>query len=92
MRKEVWTNEANATFKSNIAFLKKHWTSKEIDAFVRTTFNTLDLLLTERVTGQFDERWNAYKILIVPQIYLFYIIDDNTIVLLSFWNNLQNPL
>lgn len=34
---------------------------------------------------------DVYKVPIVSQITLFYKIQDNTIYLLRFWNNRQNP-
>jgi len=90
--KEIWTAEAKNTFKNNIEYLKNKWTSKEIDVFVLKSFEIIDLLKKHPKMGVWDTNHQAFKFLILSQIYLFYIIDNDKFVLLSFWNNYQKPL
>ncbi len=90
--KEIWTTEAKNTFAENIKYLKKRWTINEVNGFVEKSFEVIDLILKTPEIGRFDEQWNAHKFLIVPQIYLFFDIKDDAIILLSFWNNFQKPL
>lgn len=88
----IWNLEAKNTFAENIEFLKGRWTIKEIDTFIDKTEQLLKLLKKNPELGQFDEDWQAYKFLVVPQIYMFYEIQGNKLVLLYFWNNYKKPL
>ncbi len=92
--KEIWTTEAKNTFKDNISYLKNRWSINEINTFVEKTFKVIDMVLENPDIGKYDESWKANKFLIVPQIYLFYEVDvnKNCVVLLSFWNNYQEPI
>lgn len=90
--KEIWTTEAKNTFKENIAYLKNKWTIHEINSFIEKTLQAIDLIKTNPAIGSYDEIWNAYKFLITPQIYLFYEIDNQYLILITFWNNYQKPL
>jgi len=89
---EIWTTEAKNTFKDNIEYLKNKWTLKEIDIFVTTSLEIINLLKMNPKMGQWDVNHNCYKFLVVPQIYLFYSFDKMQFVLLNFWNNYQKPL
>lgn len=90
--KEIWTTEAKNTFANNIEYLKKRWSISEVNSFVEKAFEVIDLIKLNQNIGQYDKNWNAYKFLIVPQIYLFYEIDNNNLILITFWNNYQKPL
>ena len=90
--KEVWTKEAKETYLSNMKYLKTQWTKKEIQFFIDKSFEAIDLLLQNPKLGSFDARWKAYKFLIVPQVYLYYEVKNDELILLTFWNNYQKPL
>lgn len=90
--KEIWTTEAKNTFAENIKYLKKRWTINEVNSFVEKSFEVIDLIKSNPSIGQYDKNWEANKFLIVPQIYLFYEIDNENLVLITFWNNYQKPL
>lgn len=89
---EFWTLEAKETFKENIIFLDDKFTDKEVDNFVTKTYEVINHLLSGFLTGQKDKSRDAYKFLIVSQIYLFYKIEGNRLILLTFWNNHKRPL
>lgn len=90
--KEIWTTEAKKTFAENIEYLKKRWTINEVNDFVEKSFKGIDLIKLNPNIGRYDKSWDANKLLIVPQIYLFYEIDKNNLVLITFWNNYQKAL
>ena len=89
---ELWTREAKNTFTENIEYLKKRWTTKEVEAFVEKTFKAIDIIKLNPNVGQWDKDWGASKFLVVPQIYLLYDLIDGDLVLITFWNNYQKPL
>jgi plasmid stabilization system protein ParE len=88
-----WTPEADESFHSILTYLEENWTEREIINFVKKTNHLLTLI------SQYPEMFkSSYKkpvrvANITRQTNLFYqIIDsDNTIILLSFWDNRQNP-
>ena len=90
--KEVWTKEAKSSFTNNIKYLKNHWTINEVLTFKQESFKCIDRLLKNPRIGIYDEVWGCYKFLIVKQIFLFYEIHENNLVLISFWNNYQKPI
>lgn len=90
--KEVWTTEAKNTFANNIGYLKKKFPKEVLENFIDKSFEVIDLLLQNPKLAVYDKKWKAYKFLIVPQIYLFFEVDGNNFVLISFWNNKQKTL
>jgi len=88
-----WTKEANETFDKIIEYLENRWTDREIVNFVNKT---------NQILKQISERPEMFKSsfkmkirmgIITKQTSIFYQIDiqNKTIVLLSFWDNRQNP-
>ncbi len=90
--KEIWTTETKNTFGENIKYLKRRWTINEVNSFIEKSFEVIDLIKSNPNIGSYNKNWGANKFLIVPQIYLFYEIDRNNLVLITFWNNYQKPL
>jgi plasmid stabilization system protein ParE len=90
--KEIWTNEAKKTFSQNVAYINSRWKRNVVDTFIDKTFTIIDLLKSRPTIGQYDERWDAYKILVVSQIYLYYELKEGNLVIITFWNNYQKPL
>ena len=92
--KIIWTTEAKETYKSNIRYLKKKWTFREIEKFTNEVNDTLTKLRKLPELGKYDSIWECRKFVIVKQITLFYDIVDNgdALVLYSFWNNYKKPL
>lgn len=86
---EIWTSEAKYTFGENIKLLRRKWSLTEAEKFTEKAFSSIDIILSNPQIGIFDVKWNAYKLLIVSQVYLYYEIKENEIILLSFWNNIQ---
>lgn len=92
--KIIWTQEAITTFELNIEFLKNRWTEREIKRFVLKTQETILLIQKNPLLFPISKKSKQIrKTLIVKQISLFYRFSSeiNTIYLLTFWNNFQNP-
>lgn len=87
----VWTDLALNDFSENIYYLEKEWTEKEIEKFIKKSHEILDKLAKGNIKFKPTAYKNVYQIVIVKQITLFYKIEGNTILLLRFWNNYQNP-
>lgn len=88
----TWTEEATLSFKKNILYLKEKWSLNEINEFKAKTKSLLGNLKDNPMMGYYDHDWGCNRILIVSQITLFYFVDRNKIVLISFWNNKRKPI
>jgi len=85
--KIIWTNNAELKYYENINYLLKFWNIEVTSNFMSEVNNTIDNLKRSPNLGAFDNLINSNKILITKQIYLFYEITNNEVVLLDFWNN-----
>ena len=88
----IWTLTAKNTFKSNIKYLQDEWTEQEVSNFTFEVYRKLELLALNPNMGRYDEELKCRKLVLIKQITLLYIIENNTIFLLSFWNNYKKPL
>ena len=88
----LWSDIAKEDYWSNIDYLLDKWTEKEAAAFIELVDNTLRLIGQNPVMFAKTGYKNIRSVVIMPQITLFYnILDKNTIELVRFWNNRQDP-
>lgn len=91
----IWMPEALDTFEDRINYLKIHFTEKEIRKFKVRVTRYLAILAAEPGIGKRTGRLKDVHIgLIIKQVSVIYRIkyDIQTIELLSFIDNRQNPL
>jgi plasmid stabilization system protein ParE len=92
--KITWSALAVKTYLSNIEYLQKEWTQKEIDNFIVATERKLDLLKAQPHMGAVThKRSNIRKTAIVKRILLVYRFQKRKgeIELLRFFNTWQHP-
>lgn len=89
--KIVWTEKAILENENNIEYLIIHWEQKVLVNYLNKLDAVISLLSANPNLGQYDKKINSHKILVVKQIYMFYEMKDNQIVIRSFWNNYQKP-
>ncbi|WP_299667199.1 type II toxin-antitoxin system RelE/ParE family toxin [uncultured Polaribacter sp.] len=89
--KIVWSVNANLENLDNIEYLLDKWSLKVCLNYEEKIMRTEKLLLANPKLGIFDKELLIYKILVVPQIYMLYDISDETIQVVSIWNNYQKP-
>ncbi len=87
-----WTEKAYQSYRDNIFYLQMKWTQKVVENFVEKTEESISYLKEGIYFGVYDEDLDCDKILIVEQMYLYYEIKGDEIVLLLFKNNYQEPL
>ena len=87
-----WTKQADQKFDQILKYLEEEWGDKVTRAFVRKVYDFLDILSEFPEIGTLEnaER-NIRGFVIVKQLTVFYKIKDDTIILLSFFDNRQNP-
>jgi plasmid stabilization system protein ParE len=88
-----WTKEANETFDKIIEYLENRWTNREIVNFVNQTNQVLIEISENPEMFKSSSKMKIRMGIITKQTSIIYQIDDRNkiIVLLSFWDNRQDP-
>ena len=88
----IWSKTAEVDYAENIDFLLEAWYEKQVLNFIDAVDRHLNLISNNPKTFALTEYHGVRSVLIVKQIRLFYrISDNNTVELIRFWNNYQNP-
>lgn len=90
----VWSALAIDTYISNIEYLQKHWTQKEVEKFIAATERKLALLTTQPGIGAIsNRRKDLRKTPIVKRVLLIYRHHQQAsqIELVRFFNTWQHP-
>ena len=88
----IWSKTAEVDYAENIDFLLETWYEKQVLNFIDAVDRHLKLISNNPKNFALTEYCNVRSVLIVKQIKLFYrILDNNTVELIRFWNNYQNP-
>jgi len=88
----IWSKDAEIDYAENINFLLGSWTEKQVFNFIDAVNQHLNLIKHNPKTFALTDFPGIRSVLIVKQIRLFYKITDNdTVELIRFWNNYQNP-
>jgi hypothetical protein len=88
----VYSSIAEKTFLQNIAYLEKEWTIKEVRNFLQKTQDILDILKSDpHIFSKWERNTSVFKVIVVKQITMFYAVEGQTISILLFWNNYQDP-
>lgn len=80
----VWSAEAKNDFKKIILYLKENWSVQSSEKFVQQTFRTL-AKLAEMPIGRRTSRESIYVYKLDRKNALFFILEDNYLVLLSIY-------
>jgi plasmid stabilization system protein ParE len=88
-----WTPEAERTFLQNLEYLSYRWNNKVITDFINKVDDAIQVIASNpKAFPSHNSTLNIHKCVVTPQITVYYrIVDDQTIDLLTFWNNYQNP-
>ena len=87
----IWSPTARKNYFSILGYLHDNWTRKELNAFVKKTISNLDLIADNPRLFQYSPESNTFRCLVVKQVSLYYRLKGETIELLTFWDNRQDP-
>lgn len=90
----LWSDEAKQTFDHNIEFLLDQWTEREINNFISATNEKIkNIKLNPKIYKKSEKHRSIRKCVINKNVSLFYkyFPRKGEVILLSFWNNRQNP-
>ena len=86
-----WTPQAKISYFNIIEYLQEEWTDKEIKKFAHKTEVILKLISKNPKVFIRSGKKDIHKGFITKQISLYYKIEKEGVVLLTFWNNSQSP-
>lgn len=91
-RQVIWTLEAEMTFEQIIQYLEKESSEKEIRKFVRIANKTLKRIAAFPYLFEASaSNPSVRKGFVTKQCSLFYQIEEESIMLLYFWDNRRKP-
>ena len=87
-----WAKRADRKFDQIINFLIKEWGENVARAFVKKVYDFLDILSEFPEIGTIENTEKGIRgFTVVKQVDLFYRKKGNKIILLTFFDNRQNP-
>ena|ERR1017187_783870 len=88
----VWNRRASNNFNSIIKYLQTEWGDKVTGNFVVRTYQIIDLLAINPEMGSVEHFEKQIRgIVITKHNTLFYRIEEDKLILLSFFDNRQHP-
>ena len=83
---------AETTYLNNITYLENNWPLSVLIKFIKKVESITELLKENpEMFSKWKNNSSIRRVVIVSQITLFYQINKNTVEILLFWNNYQNP-
>lgn len=89
--KVLWTKEANENLSKVIKYLEENWTEKEIKKFLTKLDKHISLIRTQPDSFPKSNNYNVRRSVLTKQITLYYSISQETLFIVSIFDNRQNP-
>jgi plasmid stabilization system protein ParE len=90
--KIVWSKRASFKFDQIISYLIDEWGEKSAKQFISRVFDFLEILSEFPEIGSVENKEkNIRGFTIVKQVNIYYRIKGDTIILILFFDNRQNP-
>jgi plasmid stabilization system protein ParE len=90
--KILWTDNALKELEKTIAYLEENWTEKELRKLAIHLEKTLSLISQNPYIFQSSEtKKDIRRTVILSLNTLYYRVSENTVEILSFFSNRQNP-
>lgn len=88
----TWSKNADKKYDEIINNLLEEWGEKVTKSFVKRTFELLDLLVDFPEIGSIENSDRQIRgFVLTKQLTVFYKLKGETIVILNFYDNRQNP-
>ena len=90
--KILWTEHALSELEETIEYLRENWTDKELSNFSRELDHTIELISKSPELFQVSKKKKDVRKAVVANLNnLYYRINKDSIEILSFFSNRQNP-
>lgn len=90
-KKIIWTPEAIQSFQKTIEYLLENWSEREVENFVSKTDNIIEIISHQPYLYRQSIKIGFREAVVTKQNILVYIIKEDRIDLISFWDARQNP-
>jgi plasmid stabilization system protein ParE len=88
----VWSSRADNKFDKILEYLVKEWGNNVTKSFVKKVYDFLDILSEFPEIGTLENKEKGIRgFIIIKQVSIFYIIRNNRIIILNFFDNRQSP-
>jgi len=87
----IWSPTARFTYYNILEYLTENWTIKEIERFTDRTEEVINHICNNHLLYPYSMESDTYKCVVLKQVSLFYRVKTNSIELLVFWDNRQDP-
>lgn len=89
--KIVWSIDAQNDYHENIGYLLREWSENSAMNFIEEVESVLEIIKSQPDLYPFCEYNSIRRAVVRKQITLFYKVEGDTIFLVRFWNNYQDP-
>ncbi|WP_425390659.1 type II toxin-antitoxin system RelE/ParE family toxin [Ekhidna sp.] len=86
----VWSEDAIQDYHQNIDFILSRWSEETAKRFIEEVELILSLIQEHPLLYPMVNFENVRKAVIRKQISLFYLVQEDQITLVRFWNNFQD--
>lgn len=86
-----WSEDARWDYDQNIAFLIREWSVEAAEGFKHRVNQVLNFIKQTPQLYPISEFRGLRRAVITRQITLYYRVENESIVLVRFWNTYQNP-
>ena len=87
----IWSEPAKQNYQENIEYLLDYWHEKQVQSFIQEVESHLTTISNNPKSFALTKYRNVRSVPVIKQITLFYRLNGNSIELIRFWNNYQNP-
>ncbi|MDB4904016.1 MAG: plasmid stabilization protein [Mucilaginibacter sp.] len=87
----IWSPTSRLTYYHILEYLIENWTFRELEAFIDRTEEVINHICNNPMLYPYSNESDSYRCVLVKQVSLFYRIKVNTVELLVFWDNRQDP-
>jgi plasmid stabilization system protein ParE len=87
-----WSKQADKKYDKIIEYLLEEWGENITKAFVKRTFEFLDLLVDFPEIGSVEHEERQIRgFVLIKHLTVFYKIKSDSVVILNFYDNRQKP-
>jgi plasmid stabilization system protein ParE len=87
-----WSKRADNSFDRIIEYLNAEWGEQVVQAFVRKTYDFLEILAEFPGIGTMQVQQKAIRgFVLIKQVIVFYKVQGSSIILIDFFDTRQDP-
>ncbi len=89
--KVKWSDEADRNLNKVIKYLEQNWTEREIKKFMKKLNKHISIIQNQPDSFPKTNNFNVRRSVVTKQITLYYSISQDTLTIVSVFDNRQDP-